>query len=116
MTAVTRTTPPESLGALRAWERRRRQALAVGVGGDQCETGTDAIQLAYATGEEYGIPHPPCDPCRDLMASWGTRPVGTTGYFRLPARAAHADLKGSQSIPGVPTSPHAASTQIEDAA
>jgi hypothetical protein len=92
---------PETVTQLAAWQRRMRAFLAAGVGGPDCETGTDHVQAAYATGEQYGPPNPPCSACGALMASWETRPVGDTGYHRLPGRDPEAPARRPQANPGV---------------
>lgn len=92
---------PETAEQARRWQERRDTFYALGIGADACLTGVDAVQAAFATGENYGPPLPPCQPCADLMASWGTRAVGQTGYYRLPAASLPAHLTGAQAVAGV---------------
>jgi hypothetical protein len=91
---------PETVPQLEAWQRRMRGFLAAGVGGPDCETGTDHVHAAYATGEQYGEPDPPCS-CAAVMAAWVTRRVGNTGYYRLPGRGPEAPAHRPQATPGV---------------
>jgi hypothetical protein len=91
---------PETVPQLEAWQRRMRSFLAAGVGGPGCATGTCHVHAAYATGEQYGEPDPPCSSCAAVMAAWGTRRVGETGYYRLPGRGLEAPAHRPQATPG----------------
>ena len=99
MTAAQRK--PESTRQAAEWSARVRRFEALGVGGANCLTGVCGVQASYSTGEGYGPPHPPCSPCADRMATWGTRRVGGTGYYRLPSRRLPGPLTTAQQVPGV---------------
>jgi hypothetical protein len=112
VSAVKRGIPAETIAGARSWQSRAQTAFTLGIGAADCLTQRCHVQLAFATGQQYGEPHSPCDPCGALMASWDTRPVGNTGYFRLPALHLSTDLKWPQAVPGARTPADAAALQI----
>jgi hypothetical protein len=114
--SAVKQAPVETVAQARSCQLRAENAAGLGIGAEGCLTQRCHVQLAFATGQQYAEPHSPCEPCRARMSSWGTRPVGTTGYFRLPARHLWADLMLPQAVPGTRTSVRAVDAQIEVAA